>query len=205
MSTTQAALNQMRSGRSATAAVRGHGLPLPVSFAVSDRANRVRAALTMAAVPASTAETLRATVSECSAILNAIAAKVAPIVCPVRRAVASIPPAAPLRSSGAAESIERLFGAWKKPKPNPQSAIRQTRSIDDASTGRSARSPSPRQRTPRPAALKIAGEMLSAKRPASGAPTPTASGHGVINKPVSIWVRCKIVSKKNGNETNASI
>jgi hypothetical protein len=37
---------------------------------------------------------------------------------PVRRAVASIPPAAPLRESGAADSIERLFGAWKKPNPS---------------------------------------------------------------------------------------
>jgi hypothetical protein len=63
------------------------------------------AALAKAAVPASKAATLRAIVSEWPGIRKAIAAKVAPIVCPVRRAVASIPPAAPLRSSGAAESI----------------------------------------------------------------------------------------------------
>ena len=39
--------------------------------------------------------------------------------------MASMPPAAPERVRGAAASIVRLFGAWKKPKPKPQSAIRQ--------------------------------------------------------------------------------
>lgn len=52
--------------------------------------------------------------------------------------MASIPPAAPLQESGAAVSIERLFGAWKKPNPRPQSAIRHAISVDVGSAGRSA-------------------------------------------------------------------
>ena len=50
----------------------------------------------------------------------------APPVMPSSRAIASIPPAAPDRVRGAAASMVRLFGAWKKPKPKPQRAI-QTR------------------------------------------------------------------------------
>ena len=38
-----------------------------------------------------------------------------------------------------------------------------------------------------------------------GAPIPTASGHGVINRPVSTWLRWSALSKKNGSETNANI
>ena len=51
----------------------------------------------------------------------------APRVCPSRRAALSMPPAAPLRARGAAAMMVRLFGAWKKPKPSPHSAMRQTR------------------------------------------------------------------------------
>jgi hypothetical protein len=47
----------------------------------------------------------------------------------------------------------------------------------------------PAQRTIKPAEPNTAGETLSAKRPAMGAPIPTASGHGVIIKPVSTWLR----------------
>jgi hypothetical protein len=58
---------------------------------------------------------------------NEIAARIAPIVCPVKRAVASIPPATPLRESGADDNIERLFGAWKK--PNPATCLSATASM----------------------------------------------------------------------------
>src|SRR6185437_448110 len=128
-----------------------------------------------------------------------------PLVCPVRRAVASIPPAAPLRKSGAEDSIERLFGAWKNPKPRPHRAIRHAISAEVGFSGRLARRPKPAQRTISPAAANTAADTLSAKRPAMGAPIPTASGHGVINKPVSTWLRWSALSKKNGSETNASI
>jgi hypothetical protein len=65
-----------------------------------------------------------ATVSEWPAIRNEMAARVAPMVCAVTCAVASMPPAAPLRASGVADSIERLFGAEKKQKPRPHRAMR---------------------------------------------------------------------------------
>lgn len=38
-------------------------------------------------------------------------------------------------------------------------------------------------------APSTAAETLSARRPAMGAPIPTASGQGVIIKPVSTWLR----------------
>ena len=56
------------------------------------------------------------------------AASAAPLVCPVRRAVATMPLALPLRSAGALDIRAFMFGAWKKPNPHPQIAIRQTMS-----------------------------------------------------------------------------
>src|SRR5665213_2464442 len=86
----------------------------------------------MAAIP-------RAAVSEWPASRNEMAARIAPMVCPVRRAVASMPPAAPLRASGAAESIERLFGAWKNPNPRPHMAMRHAISAAVGFSGRPAK------------------------------------------------------------------
>src|SRR6185369_3751592 len=48
------------------------------------------------------------------------AADAAPSVCPVRRAVATMPLAPPLRSEGALDMMARMFGVWKKPNPRPQ-------------------------------------------------------------------------------------
>ncbi len=91
-----------------------------------------------------------ATGSAFAAKRNEIAASVAPIVWPVSRAVASMPPAAPLRSIGAEDSMVRLFGDWKKPKPRPQTAIRQAIAADDASAGSSAsRTTKAQRREPR--------------------------------------------------------
>src|ERR1700753_2655291 len=100
------------------------------------------------------------------------------MVWPVRRAVANIPPAAPLRESGAEDNIERLLGAWKKPNPRPHSAIRQAIAGVVGSPGRVARRASPALKATRPAPPRTAAESLSAIRPAMGAPTPTARGHG---------------------------
>ena len=74
---------------------------------------------------------------------NMIAAAVAPIVMPSKRDTASIPPAAPARDRGADARSVRLFGAWKKPNPKPQTAILQAISPADASTLRPARQSSP--------------------------------------------------------------
>lgn len=46
--------------------------------------------------------------------LNIMATKVAPNVCPNKRAVPSIPLAPPLRLAGADEMIVLLFGVWNK-------------------------------------------------------------------------------------------
>src|SRR5580692_1105889 len=91
---------------------------------------RRRDKLATAAATANKAATPSATGSACVAKRKAIAAKVAPIVWPVSRAVASIPPAAPLRPSGADDSIVRLFGDWKKPKPSPHMPMRQAMPIE---------------------------------------------------------------------------
>src|SRR5206468_6506650 len=56
---------------------------------------------------------------------NAAPTATAPAVWPSSRAVASMPPAAPDRGLGAALTIVRLLGDWKKPKPRPHTAIRQ--------------------------------------------------------------------------------
>lgn len=48
---------------------------------------------------------------EWPAIRNEIAARIAPTVCPVKRAVANIPPAAPLRESGADVGVRRTVVA----------------------------------------------------------------------------------------------
>ena len=54
------------------------------------------------------------------------AASAAPLVCPIRRAVATMPLALPLRPAGALDIKAFMFGAWKKPNPQPQIAMRQT-------------------------------------------------------------------------------
>ena len=59
---------------------------------------------------------------------NATPTATAPVVWPSKRAVASIPPAAPERCRGAELTIVRLLGDWNRPKPMPHTAIRQTMS-----------------------------------------------------------------------------
>jgi hypothetical protein len=65
---------------------------------------------------------------------NKMAARIAPIVCPVRRAAASIPPAAPLRESGAADGIELGHAAAaaperRRPSRHPNAfSVRSTKS-----------------------------------------------------------------------------
>ena len=120
-----------------------------------------------------------------------MAASVAPIVWPVSLAVASMPPAAPLRSIGAEDNMVRLLGVWKKPKPKPQIAIRQPIASDVASAGSSVRDNNPSAITTRPAPLRIAAGKRSDKGPAIAAAMPVAKGHGVISRPVSTWLRCR--------------
>src|ERR1700722_16135021 len=77
--------------------------------------------------------------------------KAAPQVCPVRRAVATMPLALPLRSGGALDIKSFMFGTGKKPKPQPQPAIRQTMSATCGLVGSIANSaiPLPNNAIPR--------------------------------------------------------
>ena len=115
---------------------------------------------------------------------------VAPTVMPSRRAIASMPPAAPERARGAAASIVRLFGAWKKPKPRPQSAMRQAMSnaVSVRRQERDQREPDGEKRHAEGAedARRDRGRRDS---PAIGAASPSATGQGVIRRPVSTWPR----------------
>ena len=74
------------------------------------------------------------------------------------------------------------LGAWKKPKPAPHSAIGQAMSKTFAWLGRCASTTSPADIAVSPIAPRIAAGKRSASRPASGAATATATGHGVISK-----------------------
>ena len=67
----------------------------------------------------------------------------APVVCPSRRAVASMPLAEPLRSGGAEAIRMLLLGDWKSPNPAPQSISRQTMAPCVGCGGRKASSSSP--------------------------------------------------------------
>ncbi len=129
----------------------------------------------------------------------------APAVWPVRRAVASMPPAAPARSRGALESITRLLGDWKKPKPRPHKAIRQMICRLGASTGKSTSDSRPTAKIISPIPPRIAADTRSASQPARGAATPTARGQGVSSSPVCTWSRCITISNWKGRATKAAI
>ena len=130
---------------------------------------------------------------------------VAPTVMPSSRAMASMPPAAPERARGAAASIARLFGAWKKPKPRPQSAMRQAMSNVSASAGRSAISAEPdgekRHAEGAEHARRDRGRRAG---PRCGAASPSATGQGVIRRPVSTWSRPSALWKWKGSATKAT-
>ena len=74
----------------------------------------------------------------------------APVVCPTRRAVASMPLALPLRWGGAEAMRMLLLGDWKRAKPAPQSISRQIISPWGGLSGRKASSSSPAHIAVRP-------------------------------------------------------
>src|SRR5262245_21152233 len=67
--------------------------------------------------------------------LKQSAAAAAPVVCPTRRAVATMLLAEPNRCGGALVMIAFMFGVWKKPKPNPHTIMRQTMSATPGLAG----------------------------------------------------------------------
>jgi len=119
------------------------------------------------------------------------ASVVVPSVVPSTRAVACIPPAPPARPLGAAESMVRLLGVMKVPKPAPQSATTApvSTTAPAATTAEPARSASPVARAAMPAAQRSAVGRRSDRRPASGAATARARGQGVSSSAASAWPR----------------
>lgn len=81
----------------------------------------IRVMLTMAATAAKPLPTSRHTAVLLSRAtkLNSIATNVVPNVCPMSRAIPSIPLAPPERLGGAELMIVLLFGVWNKPNPAP--------------------------------------------------------------------------------------
>lgn len=75
--------------------------------------------------------------SVCGMKANTMATPVVPIVCPMRRAMPSIPLAPPLRLRGADDTNVRLLGVWNKPNPAPQNMILHQMSILSALSGKS--------------------------------------------------------------------
>ena len=131
------------------------------------------------------------------------ATRVAPSVMPRSRAMASIPPAAPERGRGAALSMARLFGDWKKPKPRPQSAMRQAMARYPASAGSRPAAPARRRAAPCRRRRARRPGSRSESRPAIGAASPSATGQGVIRRPVSTWSRPSALWKWKGSATKA--
>src|SRR5690349_812109 len=100
-----------------------------------------------------------------------------------------MPPAAPERGLGAALTIVRLLGDWKRPKPRPQTAIRHAMSKSLGDAPRRDRKNSPAAKMASPIPPRSPALNRSASLPAKGAATPTAIGHGVISSPVAITDR----------------
>ena len=112
------------------------------------------------------------------------ATSAAPVVCPSRRAVASMPLAPPLRPAGADEMMMLLFGDWNNPKPNPHRASRQRIAPSVGTAGRQAVQKSPTAKIDSPTAPKIPACTRSTSKPATGAVNTIATGHAVISNPV---------------------
>jgi hypothetical protein len=91
-------------------------------------------------------------------VLKSKATMAAPLVCPSDRTVLSIPAAAPLRARGADDIIVRLLGAWKKPKPSPQRAMRHMKSNAVPLPGKNARNINPAESAMSPKPQRIAAE-----------------------------------------------
>ena len=108
---------------------------------------------------------------------------------------ANMPLALPLRSAGALDIKAFMFGAWKKPKPHPQMAMRQTISRTCGLAGSIASRIIPRLSKARPTPPRIPAGWRSDRRPAIGAMMATTSGQGVMKKPVSTCDRPRMSSR----------
>ena len=116
---------------------------------------------------------------------NSSAIRAAPVVWPMRRAVASMPLALPLLSGGAEAIRMLLLGDWKSPKPAPQSTSRHTMSPGTGCSGRNASRNSPAAMAVSPVPPSSPAWMRSMSIPATGATTMITAGHAVISSPVA--------------------
>ncbi|KAG0738707.1 hypothetical protein G6F24_017544 [Rhizopus arrhizus] len=87
-----------------------------------------------------------------------MATNAVPKLWPKTRVVACKPPAAPLRERGAADSMARLFGVWKKPKPTPATNMPATMGQLDTEDGSSASHSMPATMVAAPTPLRVAAE-----------------------------------------------
>ena len=94
---------------------------------------------------------------------------------------------------------------WKKPKPAPQTAMRQMTSNFDASGSRKLSAIRPQANRLRPIAPRTPAEYRSDSQPARGAATMVASGQGVMRRPVSTALSPNDPCRKNGRATKAII
>ena len=86
------------------------------------------------------------------------ATSAAPVACPIRREVATTPLAPPARSGGALPMMAFRFGAWKKPKPTPHTAMRQPMSKALGCAGIHTSVSKPAARAARPMPPSMPGE-----------------------------------------------
>ncbi|MCY1200855.1 hypothetical protein D9M72_123050 [compost metagenome] len=91
-------------------------------------------------------------------MLKAMATSAVPKLWPNTRVVACRPPAAPLRERGAADSMARLFGVWKNPKPTPATNIPAMTGQLDTVAGSTASHSMPATIVAAPAPLRVAAE-----------------------------------------------
>lgn len=143
--------------------------------------------------------------SVCGMKAKTMATPVVPIVCPMSRAMPSIPLAPPLRLRGADDTNVRLLGVWNKPNPAPQNMILHQISILSALSGKKYNKINPVENRHMPIAPSVPGWKCSTSLPASGATIIVAIGHGVMSSPISTGEKCNVSCRKNGMDTNASI
>ena len=126
---------------------------------------------------------------------NATAISAVPSDWPISRPVDCRPAAPPLRSRGALPMMSRLLGDWKKPKPRPQIASRQTSEPGSGLPTSSAVRARPAPITKSPMLPRMPGMKRSARRPAIGAISAVPTGQGVSRRPVAAAERPSASSK----------
>ena len=109
----------------------------------------------------------------------------APRVCPIKRAVATMPLAEPAAMGGRARHDRPHVRGLEEAKAEAAELIRQTMSGDAGLAGSIASSAMPRASRTNPRLPSTPAEIPADSRPPIGAMMATTSGQGVMRKPVS--------------------